>query len=134
MKFSRLRIALYVGLVFVSGAVLGAFANRAYTASAVSAAAPRNPEEFRKRFLAEMKSRVKLSDDQMKTLVTVLDETRGEFKKTRDSIEPELARIREEQHQRILSLLNPAQAAEYEKMRKEREERLRQQGPPPPPR
>jgi hypothetical protein len=134
MKFTRLSVSLYVGLVFASGAVLGAFAHRAYTASSVSAAAPTNPEEFRKRFLAEMKSRVKLSDEQLTKLVVVLDETRSQFRKTRESIEPEMLRIREEQHQWILSLLKPEQAAEYEKMRKEREERQRQQGNPLPPR
>ena len=37
MKLSRATIALYVGLVFVSGAVLGFFGNRLYTASTVSA-------------------------------------------------------------------------------------------------
>lgn len=127
MKLSRWTIALYVGLVFASGVVVGAFGHRFVDVSAVSANARRNPEEFRKRFTAEMKSRLNLTNDQMTRLSAVLDSTRVEFRTTRDSIEPALANIREQQHQRILAILEPAQRAEYEKMRKEREA----QGPPP---
>ncbi len=127
MKFSRWTIALYVGLVFASGVVVGAFGHRFVDVAAVSANARRNPEEFRKRFTAEMKSRLNMTNEQMTTLNSVLDSTRVEFRTTRDSIEPALANIREQQHQRILAILKPAQRAEYEKMRKEREA----QNPPP---
>lgn len=130
MKFTRVSVVLYVVLVFSSGAVLGAFVHRAFDASSVSAEAPRNPDEFRKRYLAEMKSRVKVTDEQLKDLVVVLDETRANFRKTRESIEPEMARIRNEQHERIVALLTPNQAVEYEKMRKEREARMKRQPPP----
>ena len=54
MKIPRGAVAMYVGLVFASGAVLGAFGQRLYTASSVSAKTTRNPEEFRKRVLATM--------------------------------------------------------------------------------
>jgi hypothetical protein len=131
MKLSRLTIALYVGLVFASGVVVGAFGHRFIDVSAVSANARRNPEEFRKRFNAEMKSRLNLTSDQMTKLSAVLDSTRVEFRTTRDSIEPALANIREEQHRRILAILEPAQRAEYEKMRQEREAHARQEAPPP---
>jgi hypothetical protein len=131
MKLSRWTIALYVGLVFASGVVVGAFGHRFIDVSAVSANARRNPEEFRKRFNEEMKSRLNLTTDQMSQLSSVLDSTRVEFRTKRDSIEPALAQIREEQHRRILSILEPAQRAEYEKMRQEREARARQEAPPP---
>ena len=130
MKLSRWTIALYVGLVFASGVVVGAFGHRFIDVSAVSANARRNPEEFRKRFNEEMKSRLNLTTDQMTKLSAVLDSTRVEFRTTRDSIEPALAQIREEQHRRILSILQPDQRAEYEKMRQEREARARQDAPP----
>jgi hypothetical protein len=126
MKLSRWTIALYVGLVFASGVVVGAFGHRFIDVSAVSANARRNPEEFRKRFTAEMKTRLNLTGDQMSKLSAVLDSTRVEFRTTRDSIEPELAKIRDEQHQRILAILDPAQRVEYEKMRQERAAQTRQ--------
>ena len=48
MNFSRAAIAAYVGLIFASGAVLGAFGTRLYTASReASKPGPRpNPEEL----------------------------------------------------------------------------------------
>ncbi len=127
MKLSRWTIALYVGLVFASGVVVGAFGHRFTDVSAVSANARNNPEEFRKRFNAEMKSRLALTHDQASKLDAILDSTRAEFRTTRDSIEPSLAKIRVEQHQRILAILGPTQQAEYEKMRHERDRALAQQ-------
>jgi Spy/CpxP family protein refolding chaperone len=136
MNFSRWTVALYVGLVFASGIVVGAYGHRLTEVSAVSANAGRNPEEFRKRFNAEMKSRLKLTGEQITRLDAILEQTREEFRATRDGLEPALQKIREEQHQRILGILEPDQRAEYETMRKEREERIRQrnQATPPPPR
>ena len=50
MKLTRWTVALYMGLVFVCGGVVGAFGHRLYTVSGVSAnVASRNPEEFRKK-------------------------------------------------------------------------------------
>lgn len=131
MRLNRWTIALYMALVFASGTVLGFFVNRFYTVSAVSANAPRNPDEFRKQYLNEMKSRVKISDDQAKQLNLILDETRAMFRSTRDSIEPQLQQIRDYQQERIGAVLNPQQRLEYQKLREERAERLKQQGRPP---
>jgi hypothetical protein len=130
VKLSRWTIALYVGLVFASGVLVGVYGHRFSDVTAVSANARRNPEEFRKRFTAEMKSRLNLSGDQLTQLNDVLDSTHIEFQNTRDSIEPALAKIREQQHQRILEILKNDQRAEYEKMRLEREARARQEGTP----
>jgi hypothetical protein len=122
VKLSRWTIALYVGLVFASGVLVGVYGHRFVDLTAVSANARRNPEEFRKRFTAEMKSRLVLTGDQVTQLNDVLDSTHIEFQNTRDSIEPALAKIREQQHQRILEILKTEQQrAEYEKMRLERE-------------
>jgi hypothetical protein len=53
MNFSRKSIALYVGLVFVSGGVLGVFGDRLYTVTTVTKAknAKPSPEEFRRGYL-----------------------------------------------------------------------------------
>lgn len=128
MKLSRWTVPVYVGLIFSSGILVGAYGHRFFDVTAVSADARRNPEEFRKRFIAEMKSRLRLTNDQSTQLNDVLDSTHVEFQNTRDSIEPALAKIREQQHQRILEILKSDQVAEYEKMRREREERARQEG------
>jgi Spy/CpxP family protein refolding chaperone len=128
MKFSRGAIALYVGLVFASGVVLGAFGHRLYTVSTtVSAKAVRNPEEFRKKIIAEYRSRLHLTDDQVTKLNMLMDETRARVESTRQKLHPAYQKIRAEQNEKIRQLLSPEQQAEFDKMHKEREERQQRQ-------
>jgi len=140
MKLTRWTIALYMGLVFVCGGVVGAYAHRLYTVSTVSASTnPRNPDEFRKRFMADLQARLKLSDDQLSKLGGILDDTRMRFRATRATIEPEMRKIREDQQRAISALLSPEQEAEWQKMMAERRSRQGKQrggpgsGPPPAP-
>jgi hypothetical protein len=122
MKLTRWTVALYMGLVFVCGGVVGAFAHRLYTVSAVSAnATQRNPEEFRKRYLADLKARLKLNDDQLTNMEGILDETGMRFRATRAMIEPEMRKIREDQQRKISELLSPEQQAEWQKISEERQ-------------
>ena len=130
MTLSRWKTALYVTLVFASGALLGAFSHRLYTVSAVSANARRNPEEFRRRYMEEMKSRLKLTPDQVTQLSAILDETRTRVRATRESIEPEIRKIREEQQEKIHQILSADQRPEYDKMRQERDAEIRRRGGP----
>ncbi|HWZ34034.1 MAG TPA: hypothetical protein VNX18_22000 [Bryobacteraceae bacterium] len=127
MKLSRAAIALYVGLVFASGLVLGAFGQRLYTASVVVPRQRPNPEEFRKRIVAEYQSRLKLSPDQVGKLNQILDDTRARMEETRKSMRPAYQKIHEEQVAKIREILAPEQLSEYDKMRKEREEREQHQ-------
>jgi hypothetical protein len=129
MRLSRWTIALYMSLVFLCGGVVGGFGYRLYTMEAVSANTRRSPEEFRKRYMAEMQSRLKLSPAQVSKLETILDETRARFRATRDSINPEMEKIREDQQRQIRESLSPVQSAEYEKMREERDAEIRRRGP-----
>jgi hypothetical protein len=78
MKLSRGMLALFAGLVFLCGGVLGALAHRLYTVSSVNASVQprRNPEEFRKRVMSETQARLKLSDDQVSKLSAIMDATR----------------------------------------------------------
>jgi hypothetical protein len=138
MKLTRWTVALYMALVFACGGVVGAFAHRLYTVSGVSAnAAQRNPEEFRKRFMADMKGRLQLSDDQADKLGAIMDETRAQFRDVRKKFEPEMQKIREDQRQKISELLSPTQQAEWQKIMEERQRRRGgkkdREGPPPQP-
>ena len=121
MKFTRWTVALYMGLMFACGAVVGAFAYRLYTVSDVSAnAGQRNPEEFRKRFMAELKNRLNLNDDQAAKVGAIMDRTRQQFRAARLTIEPEIQKIREEQRQKISEILSAGQQAEFQKMMEQR--------------
>lgn len=126
MKLSRAAIALYVGIVFASGGVLGFFANRLYTASTVSAKAPKNPDDFRKNYIAEMQRRLQLSDDQVQKLNIALDESLGRYNDARAKMKQELRDSYKVQVDQIDSILTPDQQKEYAAMRKERELRQKE--------
>jgi DNA anti-recombination protein RmuC len=138
VKLNRGLVAVYVVAIFVSGGVTGYYAHRFYDVSSVSANATRNPEEFRRQYMEEMKSRLKLTEQQATQLSSILDETRKQFRETRasiepqlqttrDSIEPQLQKIRDEQQTRVHAILNPQQQTEYDKIRAERLARMKQQ-------
>jgi|SRR6185437_12824750 len=136
MKLTRWTVALYMALVFVCGGVVGAFAHRLYIVSGVSAnVSPRNPEEFRKKFMTDLRARLGLSEDQAAKLGAILETTRMRFRTTRDSIEPELQKIRDDQKQRISELLSPSQLVEWQKIVEERQRKRdskKGRGAPPP--
>jgi|SRR5580704_2707954 hypothetical protein len=127
MKLSRAAIALYLGLVFACGGVLGVFGDRLYTASSVIAKREKNPEEFRKRVIADYRLRLHLTDDQVTKLNAIMDETRARVEDTRQKLHPAYQKIRAEQNDKIRQLLSADQQAEFDKMHKEREERQQRQ-------
>jgi hypothetical protein len=127
MKPSQLTVALYAVLTFASGLVVGVAGYRLYTASNVRAKVePRSPEDFRKKYVEEMRSRLKLSDKQVTDLNAVLDATRERFRQLREKERPEVKAIQDEQLERIRALLSAEQLAEYEKMRAERDRKMRE--------
>ncbi|PYT18954.1 MAG: hypothetical protein DMG59_02205 [Acidobacteria bacterium] len=132
MKLSRGAIALYVGLVFASGVVLGVFGDRLYSASTVNANRPRNPEEFRKKMVAEYQQRLKLTDQQVATLNSVMDETRARVEEARQKMRPTYDKIHQEQSEKFRAFLSPDQQREYDRMLQERKERQKQTGRPGP--
>ena len=131
MNFSRKSIALYVGLVFVSGAVLGVFGDRLYTVSTVTKAknAKPSPEEFRRGYLGFMQKRLTLTEAQVTKLGLILDETRARMNEVHERTIPEQQEIQKAQSDKIRTLLSPAQQAEYDVVVKERRERMKKGGP-----
>jgi hypothetical protein len=124
MKLTRVTIALWMGLVFVCGGVLGALGHRLYTVSSVRAnnggSLRRNAEEYRQRFTAELKSRLHLTDDQLSKMEAVLDDTRMKVREARVALDPEMKKIRDGQEAQIREILSDEQEAEWSKMQQER--------------
>ena len=122
MKRSGLAAALYVVLVFLSGAVVGIFGYRLYTAKVVNAfvAAPK-PADFRKKYVEDITARVHLTPDQVTQIGTILDETRNRWNEEHNRSKQQLAQIHDDQVQKIHEILTPAQVPDYEKFRLERE-------------
>ena len=123
MNFSRKSVALYVGLVFISGAVLGVFGDRLYTVTTVTKAknAKLSPEEFRHGYIGFMQKRLNLTEPQVIKLGLIFDETRARMNEIHERAIPEQQEIQKAQTEKIRELLTPAQQTEFEVMRKERE-------------
>jgi flagellar motility protein MotE (MotC chaperone) len=121
MKRSTGAIALYVALVFASGMVVGGFGHYLYTVKSVSAKTRKTPEEYRKEYVDEMRTRLHLNSAQLQKLNVVLDDTRDQYRVFREKTKPEMKRIQESQTDQIRSFLDESQQQLYEKMRAERE-------------
>jgi hypothetical protein len=137
-----LSAALSALLMFFSGAVLGAFSYRLYSINPVQSgrdpgAPPRklSPEEFRKRYVSDLSSAVKLDNQQVAALNAVLDRTRDEAVKLNEKMKREHDAVNEKWHpdreaihnhqiESIHGLLRADQMPLYEAFRAERE-RLR---------
>jgi hypothetical protein len=139
MKRTTQSTALYVALVFLSGVVVGGFAHRLYTLSTVMAGptSPK-PDEFRRKYLDEMRSRLGLSAEQLSKINSILDSTKTRYdevrakwdKEAKVKAKPELKAIHEDQIQKIKGLLSETQQAEYDNFRAEREKRRQQNAKP----
>jgi hypothetical protein len=131
VKLSRLTIALYVGLIFASGVVLGVFGHSLYAVTVVkSSQQPHRPtpEEVRKKTIAEMQARMKLTDQQVSMITSIYDETRARVSEVHEKYRPQMDAITKDQRDKVRSVLSPEQVSEYEKMLKERDEREKQRG------
>jgi len=128
MNRSKFSIAAYVLAVFLSGIVVGGFGQRLYMARSVGATGrmPRNPEEFRKAYVDDMRSRLRLDEPQLARLHTILDETRESYKAFKEQHKPEMKAIHDTQVAKINAILNDSQRAEYGRFRAEREKLMQE--------
>ena len=133
MKLSRPAILLYMSLVFASGAVLGVFGERAYNVSAIAKAkaAKPSPEQYRRDYIEFMHKRLSLTDSQVTRLGLIFDETRALMNEIHERAIPEQQNIRRSQTEKIRAILNPEQQPEYDRLLKEREERMKKGGKKP---
>jgi len=144
----RFSAALSVLLVFLSGALVGALAYRAYMINPNrAAAAPRQPgpEDWRKRYVDDMRTKVQVDDQQVVQLEQILDETGAAVRKNLINVHKLNEDLHTQQIDRITAMLRPEQRPLYEKLRQEREREMqrdrdhdrdrrpRQPGPFPPP-
>src|SRR5262245_60073415 len=108
MPKSKYSVFISLILVFASGTLVGAVAHRLYTVNTVASVNPSanvpshsgkkmDPEEIRRRILAEMREKVQLDDAQIRKVDDIMDKTRDEFDQLRKSMnekmKPERDRI-----------------------------------------
>ena len=129
MLRSRFSAALYLVLVFLSGALVGGFAYRLYSVNTVTATASRRPDpvEWRKRYMEEMRTQVHTDADQEAQINVILDETGAAFGKIRARERQAYQEEQNAQIAKIFELLRPDQRPLYTKLRAEREARRKAQ-------
>jgi len=128
MPKSKLSAFLYLLMVFLSGALVGAFSYRLYMVQSVQssrgATAPArkaDPEEIRRTIVADMRDKIKLDNAQVEQLNKIFDRTREEFDEHHRKWNEEGAKIRDNQVAAIKAILRPDQIALYDKYRAERD-------------
>jgi hypothetical protein len=128
MMRSKWSAAIYLVLVFLSGALVGGFSYRLYSVNTVTAGTPRvDPVEWRKRYMDEMRTRVHTTPDEEAQINQILDETGAAFGKIREREKQEYQNEQNAQIAKIFELLRPDQRPLYAKLRAEREARRKAQ-------
>jgi hypothetical protein len=112
-------------LVFASGILVGVVSHRLYvTTSTVSATAivpaPRTMDEVRKKYLADMRAKVGVNEQQVASVNQILDDTKRKFDELHAQEKPMHDKVTQEQVEAISALLTPPQKVAYDKWREER--------------
>jgi Spy/CpxP family protein refolding chaperone len=104
------KIWLVLVVVFVLGSVTGAAITGFYHAMADNThSAPRDRMEKIRRDL-------NLTDEQMKSVSAILDETRNEYKQLKTELKPRFDEPRQKARTRIRALLSPEQQQKFDAM------------------
>jgi Spy/CpxP family protein refolding chaperone len=104
------KIWLVLVVVFVLGSVTGAAITGFYHAMAHNThSAPRDRMEKIRRDL-------NLTDEQMKSVSAILDETRNEYKQLKTELKPRFDEPRQKARTRIRALLSPEQQQKFDAM------------------
>ncbi len=119
------RAAVLLAIVlFCTGVGVGVLWHR-YYASTVSAKA--TSEDFRHRYISEMRSKLNLSRPQVDELNAILDDTKAKYRAARESVHPAMVKIKEDQTSRVKAILTASQIPIYEQMVAEHERKAREQ-------
>ena len=119
---NRYSAFVYLVLVFASGILVGVVSHRLYVTSTVSAitAPPRTMDEVRKKYLAEMRAKVGVNDEQLASVNQILDDTKHKFDELHKKEKPLHDAIQQEQIDSVSALLTPPQKIAYDNWRAER--------------
>ena len=130
MLKSKSSALLSLILVFLSGTLVGAVSYRLYMVNSVNSGGvppgrppgKMDPEEVRKKRVAEMKEKVKLDDDQVARLNVIYDNTKVQFEALKKQGDQEAHGIWEKQRDAVRAILRPEQLPLYEQHLKELDE------------
>jgi hypothetical protein len=147
MVKSKWSALLTLLVVFLSGAMVGAFGYGLYVGRTVNGGSRRpNPEEVRRQRLNELRDALKLDESQLAKVNQAYDEGHATWERIEQTRRQNLKDAGDALHAKIRAALRPDQLALYEKLlakwdaereaeRKKRGDQMRKQGggsPPPP--
>lgn len=118
----RNTVLLWLLIVFVSGTAVGVAAHRYFAADATAREDRRPPsrEQVRQEYLAKMKDRVGVDDEQIGRIVAILDEARINSDAKRQALDAELKALQNHTRERIRAVLTAEQLTRYDAWREER--------------
>jgi hypothetical protein len=120
MKRNQWYALAVAALLFLCGAAVGALANHLFEARSVVA---KNADTDRQRYINDMRTKLKLTPDQVNELQAIMDDTKAKVKAVRDSYHPQMLTIKAEHIARVKSILTAQQVPVYEQLVAERERR-----------
>lgn len=109
--------------IFVTGVGAGIAVDRLWLGPDRVERAGRRGAPSPERLLAKFKKRLDLSAEQAEAIGKILEEVDAEMRAIHEELGPAKAKVREQTRARILELLTPEQAAEYEKIIAQEERR-----------
>lgn len=119
MRNERIRVAMFVSLVFLCGVLAGALGVNLYEHMRVSADAPaappsgeQVPSTTRKRAVRWFAEELRLGPEQTDQLARILEETRASYKEH----EREIDEVRHQAHNRIRRILNDQQREKFNQL------------------
>jgi hypothetical protein len=127
MPTSKLSATIYLSLVFLSGILVGGVSYRVYSLKTVSASTTGSrratPEEFRRRYVNDLRTRLNLDEKEVSQIQQILDQTDAEFHQLRANMNAQAQTLHDQQVARIKAILAPDQEAGYDQFRAEREKK-----------
>lgn len=110
---------IVLSLVFALGVATGALGLRLYEQASGGLADGRGGRFDRARYVSRLTKDLRLTADQGRQLDRILDDTRADFMKVRETIQPQIQEIKERARGRIREMLNPDQQERFEAFLKE---------------
>ena len=124
MNTNKTKAFLFAVLLFALGAAVGALGHRYYSATVVSA---KTAEDFRQKYVTEMRTKLNLNQRQVDQLQVILDDTKEKVQAVREIHHPEMVKIKDAQIEKVKSILSGEQGKKYEAMVAEREQHAKEQ-------
>lgn len=112
---TRLKILLVLVAVFVLGSVTGAALTGLLYRSRAGNDRAGGEKAMHERF-EKMRTELKLTDEQTKSVQTIIDETRNEYRALHTELRPRFEEPRQKARARIRALLTPEQQQKFDAM------------------